>query len=177
MEDSGQYKVQNTDGQNTDAVYQLTMYGRSSVHTSSVQQEQDETHLQCSVLCGEWERGQSVLAERGETLFYTSSSDSNSSILFVLLVIEGNSTSYSCVATNPASNKTVTVRPEEFCFDNHSSGAVVNVVLVLRLVEFVLVTLAVLLLIRLYREGRVLTQHQHSTERRGRRSKGTDIEL
>ncbi|KAJ8358510.1 hypothetical protein AAFF_G00433690 [Aldrovandia affinis] len=72
----------------------------------------------CSVLCSvqngrevtlSWER-------EGETLNHTSSPDL-STLLSLSLEIEYNSAPYSCVMNNPVSNQTVTVKPEEYCFD------------------------------------------------------------
>ncbi|KAG9333259.1 hypothetical protein JZ751_012913 [Albula glossodonta] len=153
MEDSGKYEVQNNDEQNkSDTVYQLTVYNPVSTPQVSSRNKMKPT---CSVLCSV-ENGREVTLSwqrEGETLNSTSSPDLNTP-LSLPLEIEENSAPYSCVAANPVSNMTGTVRPDEFCFGGHSHDAVLYVVLVFRLVEFVLVTLAVLLLIRLYREGR-----------------------
>ncbi|KAI1887859.1 hypothetical protein AGOR_G00194840 [Albula goreensis] len=118
MEDSGQYKVQNNDGQNTDAVYQLTMYDPVSTPQVSSRNKMKPT---CSVLCSV-ENGREVTLSwqrEGETLNSTSSPDLNTP-LSLPLEIEENSAPFSCVAANPASNKTVTVKPEEFCLDSVS---------------------------------------------------------
>ncbi|KAI1887872.1 hypothetical protein AGOR_G00194970 [Albula goreensis] len=117
----------------------------------------------CSLLCSV-ENGREVTLSwqrEGETLSHTSSPDLSS--LTLLLEIKESNITYSCVAKNPISEERTVFYPSQHCREKggHSHDAVVYIVLVLRLVEFVLVTLAVLLLIRLYREGRVLTQHQH----------------
>ncbi|KAJ8346327.1 hypothetical protein AAFF_G00213390 [Aldrovandia affinis] len=130
----------------------------------------------CSVLCSvqngrevtlSWER-------EGKTLNQTSSPDL-STLLSLPLEIEYNSAPYSCVVNNPGSNQTVTIKAEEYCFGNCTRDVVGYIMFVLRLVEFVLVTLAVGLLLHMYRVGRVLTQH--STERRRRRYQETDTAL
>ncbi|KAI1887855.1 hypothetical protein AGOR_G00194800 [Albula goreensis] len=157
MEDEGEYEVQSSDRWHSPSVFQLTVYNPVSTPQVSSRNKMKPT---CSVLCSV-ENGREVTLSwqrEGETLNSTSSPDLNTP-LSLLLKIEENSAPYSCVATNPVGNKTV--RPEEVCFGGLSHDAVLYVVLVLRLVEFVLVTLAVLLLIHLYREGRVLTQQQN----------------
>ncbi|KAI1887865.1 hypothetical protein AGOR_G00194900 [Albula goreensis] len=124
VEDSGQYKVQNTDGQNTEAVYQLTVYNPVSTPQVSSRNKKKPT---CSVLCSV-ENGREVTLSwqrEGETLSHTSSPDLNTP-LSLLLEIEENSAPYSCVAANPAINKTVTVKPEEFCFDSVSKPRITS---------------------------------------------------
>ncbi|KAI1887884.1 hypothetical protein AGOR_G00195090 [Albula goreensis] len=97
MEDSGRYKVQSSDEQKKDTFYQLTVYNPVSTPQVSSRNKMKPT---CSVLCS---------VENGE------SPDLNTP-LSLPLEIEENSAPYSCVATNPDSNKTFTVKPEEFCF-------------------------------------------------------------
>ncbi|KAG7458502.1 hypothetical protein MATL_G00220860 [Megalops atlanticus] len=79
----------------------------------------------CSVLCSV-ENGREVTLSwqrEGETLSHTRIPDLNTNLSLPLEIEEYNST-YSCVAANPVSNKTVTVRPEEFCFDPVSTPQV-----------------------------------------------------
>ncbi|XP_064193857.1 SLAM family member 8-like isoform X1 [Anguilla rostrata] len=161
--DSGEYGVQHKDGKTDD--YQLVVW--DPVPRPQVS-SRNRMKPSCSVLCSV-ENGREVTLSwhrEGQTLSHTSSPNF-SSPLSVPLEIETNSAPYSCVATNPVSNKTVTVRPEEHCFGHGPHDALLYIMFVLRLVEFVLVTLAVGLLIHQYRKGRILTLP--STERRRRR--------
>ncbi|KAI1887854.1 hypothetical protein AGOR_G00194790 [Albula goreensis] len=125
MEDSGQYKVQNWDEQTAvQSLFQLTVYNPVSTPQVSSRNKMKPT---CSVLCSV-ENGREVTLSwqrEGETLYYTSSPDLNTP-LSLPLEIEENSAPYSCVAVNPAINKTVTVRPEEFCFDSVSKPRITS---------------------------------------------------
>ncbi|KAI1887856.1 hypothetical protein AGOR_G00194810 [Albula goreensis] len=118
LEDSGKYKVQNQNGGIPDTVYQLKVYNPASTPQVSSRNKMKPT---CSVLCCV-ENGREVTLSwqrEGETLNSTSSPDLNTP-LSLPLEIEENSAPYSCVAANPVSNMTVTVRPEEFCFGSVS---------------------------------------------------------
>ncbi|MBN3325955.1 SLAF8 protein, partial [Atractosteus spatula] len=108
-QDSGNYKILNNDGQETVTVnFLLKVYNRvSKPQVSTVSQVSESCLLMCSVSNGRevtlsWQR-------EGETLFYISSSDLNTP-LTLPLETEGLSHSYSCVASNPASTETVSVR-------------------------------------------------------------------
>ncbi|KAI1887861.1 hypothetical protein AGOR_G00194860 [Albula goreensis] len=123
--DSGGQNKSDSGGQNkSDTVYQLTVYNPVSTPQVSSRNKMKPT---CSVLCSV-ENGREVTLSwqrEGETLNSTSSPDLNTP-LSLPLEIEENSAPYSCVATNPASNKTVTVKPEEFCFDSVSKPRITN---------------------------------------------------
>ncbi|XP_036373257.1 signaling lymphocytic activation molecule-like [Megalops cyprinoides] len=181
-EDSGNYRVVDTD-KKSDFIYQLTVY--NSVSTPEVS-NRNKMKPTCSVLCSV-ENGREVTLSwqrEGETLYIASRPDSNTPLSLPLEIEECNST-YSCVATNPVSEERSFFSMSELCrveCNGHSDQSeekiadvhpfsvhrvVLYVMFVLRLVEFVLVTLAVGLLIHLYREGRVQTQH--SMERREKR--------
>ncbi|XP_035274276.1 titin-like [Anguilla anguilla] len=111
--DSGGYRVQHKDGKTDD--YQLVVW--DPVPRPQVS-SRNKMKPNCSVLCSV-ENGREVTLSwkrEGQTLSHTSSPNF-SSPLSLPLEIEMNSAPYSCVATNPVSNKTVTVRPEEHCFD------------------------------------------------------------
>ncbi|KAG7458440.1 hypothetical protein MATL_G00220260 [Megalops atlanticus] len=119
MEDSGEYRVQ---GNHMPTTYQLTVY--NPVSTPQVSSRKKMKHT-CSVLCSV-ENGREVTLSwqrEGEILSHTSSPDLNTP-LSLPLEIEEYSSTYSCVAANPASNKTVTVRPEKYCFDPVSTPQV-----------------------------------------------------
>ncbi|KAJ8339875.1 hypothetical protein SKAU_G00345080 [Synaphobranchus kaupii] len=112
--------------------------------------------LQCSV-----QNGREVTlswSTEGETLFHTSNPNLNTPLSLTLEIQESNFT-YSCVATNPVSEERAAYHPSQVCEEHgiRSHDAVLYIMFVLRLVEFVLVTLGVGLLIRLYK---VLTQHR-----------------
>ncbi|KAG7458486.1 hypothetical protein MATL_G00220740 [Megalops atlanticus] len=114
MEDSGEYRVQSNDGKKVETIYQLSVYNPVSTPQVSSRNKMKPT---CSVLCSV-ENGREVTLSwqrEGKTLSHTSSPDLNTP-LSLPLEIEEYSSTYSCVAANPASNKTVTVRPEEHCF-------------------------------------------------------------
>ncbi|XP_061102794.1 hepatic and glial cell adhesion molecule-like [Conger conger] len=119
--------------------------------------------LQCSVQNGR----ELTLSWRteGETLSHTR--DPNLSTLSLTLEIEASNSTYTCVATNPISEERTAFLPTQVCGQegHRSHDAVLYVMFVLRLVEFVLVTLAVVVLLHLYHK--VLTQN--STVRRGQR--------
>ncbi|KAJ8339873.1 hypothetical protein SKAU_G00345060 [Synaphobranchus kaupii] len=118
MSDSGDYLIEDYDGsQREEVTYQLTVYTRVPKPWVSSRNKMKST---CSVLCSvngtevtlSWHR-------EGETLFETSSPNL-STHLSLPLEIEEYSAPYSCVATNPVSNKTVLVKPEEHCFESVS---------------------------------------------------------
>ncbi|XP_061101429.1 HEPACAM family member 2-like isoform X2 [Conger conger] len=113
--------------------------------------------LQCSVQNGR----ELTLSWRteGETLSHTR--DPNLSTLSLTLEIEASNSTYTCVATNPVSEERTAFLPTQVCGqEGHCShDAVLYVMFVLRLVEFALVTLAVFLLLRLHRQGRILAVH------------------
>ncbi|XP_061101008.1 HEPACAM family member 2-like [Conger conger] len=119
--------------------------------------------LQCSVQNGR----ELILSWRteGETLSHTR--DPNLSTLSLTLEIEASNSTYTCVATNPVNEERTAFLPTQVCGQegHRPHDAVLYVMFVLRLVEFVLVTVAVVVLLHLYHK--VLTQN--STERRGRR--------
>ncbi|KAJ8373042.1 hypothetical protein AAFF_G00271700 [Aldrovandia affinis] len=81
----------------------------------------------CSVLCSVQNGREVTLSwqREGKTLSHTSSPDL-STLLSLSLEIENNSTPYRCVVNNPVSNQTVTVKAEEYCFDNVSKPQVSN---------------------------------------------------
>ncbi|KAI1887857.1 hypothetical protein AGOR_G00194820 [Albula goreensis] len=121
-DDSGLFKADYWDGRSSDFIYQLTVYDPVSTPQVSSRNKMKPT---CSVLCSV-ENGREVTLSwqrEGETLNSTSSPDLNSP-LSLPLEIEENSAPYSCVATNPVSNMTVTVNPEEFCLDPVSTPQV-----------------------------------------------------
>ncbi|KAG5849593.1 hypothetical protein ANANG_G00112590 [Anguilla anguilla] len=115
-EDSGEYVVQNMDKHEVlVSVYQLSVY--DPVPRPQVS-SRNKMKPNCSVLCSV-ENGREVTLSwhrEGQTLSHTSSPNF-SSPLSLPLEIEENSAPYGCMAANPASNETVTVRPEEHCFD------------------------------------------------------------
>ncbi|KAJ8271229.1 hypothetical protein COCON_G00100880 [Conger conger] len=80
----------------------------------------------CSVLCSV-ENGRELTLSwhrEGQILSYTSSPNL-STPLSLPLEIEENSAPYSCVTANPVSNETVTVRPEDHCFDRDTRSLLV----------------------------------------------------
>ncbi|KAG7458470.1 hypothetical protein MATL_G00220670 [Megalops atlanticus] len=104
MEDSGNYRVVDTD-RKSDSIYQLTVY--NPVSTPQVS-SRNKMKPSCSVLCSV-ENGREVTLSwqrEGETLYITSRPDVNTPLSLPLEIEECSST-YSCVAANPASNKTV----------------------------------------------------------------------
>ncbi|KAJ8271224.1 hypothetical protein COCON_G00100830 [Conger conger] len=113
--------------------------------------------LQCSVQNGR----ELTLSWRteGETLSHTR--DPNLSTLSLTLEIEASNSTYTCVATNPVSEEGTAFLPTQVCGQegHRPHDAVLYVMFVLRLVEFVLVTLAVVVLLHLYHK--VLTQNSY----------------
>ncbi|MBN3311764.1 SLAF5 protein, partial [Atractosteus spatula] len=108
-QDSGNYKVQSNDGQKTVTVnFLLKVYNRvSRPQVSTVSQGSESCSLLCSVSNGRevtlsWQR-------EGEILSHTSNPDLNTP-LTLPLETDGLSHSYSCVASNPASNESVSVQ-------------------------------------------------------------------
>ncbi|XP_069047768.1 neural cell adhesion molecule 1-like [Lepisosteus oculatus] len=104
----------------------------SKPQVSRVSQGSESCSLLCSVSNGRevtlsWQR-------EGKTLNHTSNPDLNTP-LTLPLETEGLSHSYSCVASNPVSNETLPVRPEDHCFGTGSSGSVI-----LAVVHFVTVS-------------------------------------
>ncbi|KAJ8373405.1 hypothetical protein AAFF_G00265320 [Aldrovandia affinis] len=203
MEDSGEYRVQNNNS-SIESIYQLTVYNPVSRPRVSSRNKMNPTcSVLCSVQNGRevtlsWQR-------EGETLNHTSSPDLSTLLSLSLEIeytsapysciaknpartknqtvkpeeycfAESNITYY-CVAKSPGSEERTVFHPSALCMEegNRTRDVVGYIMFVLRLVEFVLVTLAVGLLLHMYRVGRVLTQH--STERRRRRYQETDTAL
>ncbi|XP_064193856.1 T-lymphocyte surface antigen Ly-9-like isoform X2 [Anguilla rostrata] len=121
--DSGGYRVQHKDGKTDD--YQLVVW--DPVPRPQVS-SRNKMKPNCSVLCSVKNGREVTLSwhREGQTLSHTSSPNF-SSPLSLPLEMEENSTPYSCVATNPVSNKTVTVRPEEHCFESVSKPHITSV--------------------------------------------------
>ncbi|XP_069047769.1 hepatic and glial cell adhesion molecule-like [Lepisosteus oculatus] len=115
--DSGVYTVQSL-GTQKNSTFNLTVFNRvSRPQVSRVSQVSDRCSLLCSVSNGRevtlsWQR-------EGETLTNTSNPDLNTP-LTLPLETEGLSHSYSCVASNPVSTETLTVRPEVHGFERVS---------------------------------------------------------
>ncbi|MBN3319355.1 SLAF9 protein, partial [Atractosteus spatula] len=113
--DSGVYTVQNLGGQKNSTTFNLTVYNKvSKPQVNRGIRVSENCSLLCSVSNGRkvtlsWQR-------EGETLNHTSNPDLNTT-LTLPLETEGLSHSYSCVASNPVSNETLPVRPEDHCFD------------------------------------------------------------
>ncbi|KAJ8373401.1 hypothetical protein AAFF_G00265280 [Aldrovandia affinis] len=117
----------------------------------------------CSLLCSV-QNGREVTLSwqiEGETLSHTSSPDLRTPLSLPLDIAESNITYY-CVAKNPGSEERTVFHPSALCMEegNRTRDVVGYIMFVLRLVEFVLVTLAVGLLLHMYRVGRVLPQHR-----------------
>ncbi|KAI1887930.1 hypothetical protein AGOR_G00195560 [Albula goreensis] len=111
VEDSGAYRVQDTDGQSKE--YQLTVYNPVSTPQVCSRNKMKPT---CSVLCSV-ENGREVTLSwqrEGETLNSTSSPDLNTP-LSLPLEIEENSAPYSCVAVNPVSEERTNLNTSEIC--------------------------------------------------------------
>ncbi|XP_069047450.1 T-lymphocyte surface antigen Ly-9-like [Lepisosteus oculatus] len=121
--DSGVYTVQSLDTQKN-STFNLTVFNRvSKPQVSRVSQGSESCSLLCSVSNGRevtlsWQR-------EGKTLNHTSNPDLNTPLTLPLET--GLSHSYSCVASNPVSNETVPVTPEEHCFDRVSKPQVSRV--------------------------------------------------
>ncbi|XP_069046915.1 SLAM family member 5-like isoform X2 [Lepisosteus oculatus] len=108
-QDSGNYNIQNNDGQKTITVnFHLEVYNRvSKPQVSTVSQVSESCSLLCSVSNGRevtlsWQRDRTILD-------HTSNPDLNTP-LTLPLETEGLSHSYSCVASNPVSNETVSLQ-------------------------------------------------------------------
>ncbi|XP_066574682.1 titin isoform X2 [Amia ocellicauda] len=126
-QDSGEYGVQNTEGNVSDTtVFQLTVYNRVSKPQVF---RRTQVSLLCSFLCSVSNGREVTLSwyREGEEkpLNHSSSPDLNTALILPLET-EGLSHSYSCVATNPVSTERVTVNTEEHCFNNVSRPQVSN---------------------------------------------------
>ncbi|XP_036373250.1 SLAM family member 5-like isoform X1 [Megalops cyprinoides] len=112
MEDSGEYIVQ-SDGEKVETIYQLTVYNPVSTPQVSSRNKMKPT---CSVLCSV-ENGREVTLSwqrEGKTVNQTSSPDLNTN-LSLPLEIEEYSSTYSCVAANPVSEKRSFCSISELC--------------------------------------------------------------
>uniref|UniRef100_A0A8C9VJD1 SLAM family member 5-like n=1 Tax=Scleropages formosus TaxID=113540 RepID=A0A8C9VJD1_SCLFO len=117
LQDEGQYKVDNSDGQKILTTFQLTVYKRVSKPTVDTQN--------CSVLCSvendrdvtlSWTRGKEILNQtrEKEILIQTSSPHLNTT-LSLRLDIERHPETYYCEAKNPVSSERLRVDSEEHC--------------------------------------------------------------
>ncbi|XP_066574676.1 Fc receptor-like protein 2 isoform X2 [Amia ocellicauda] len=128
-QDSGEYRVQNTEGNVSDTtVFQLTVY--NNVSKPQVSSETQVSAGSCPFLCSVANGREVTLSwyREGEEkpLNHSSSPDLNTN-LTLPLETEGLSHSYSCVATNPVSTERVTVNTEEHCLGPVSSPQVSSV--------------------------------------------------
>ncbi|XP_069047486.1 SLAM family member 5-like isoform X2 [Lepisosteus oculatus] len=124
-QDSGNYNIQNNDGQETvKEIFFLKVYSKvSKPQVSTVSQVSESCSLLCSVSNGRevtlsWQRD-------GTILDHTSNPDLNTP-LTLPLETEGLSHSYSCVASNPVSNETVSIQN---CKETVSTEPTVPIVL------------------------------------------------
>nr|XP_023668916.1 SLAM family member 5-like isoform X2 [Paramormyrops kingsleyae] len=123
IQDSGQYKVDNSDGVKKVTAYQLTVYNPvTRLHITSLQvpasspsSVRPSANVSCWVLCSVENRRDVILSwYRGnETLNQTSSPDLNTS-LSLPLEIEHRYTYY-CEAKNPVSSQNLTLNISEYC--------------------------------------------------------------
>ncbi|XP_072563190.1 SLAM family member 5-like [Paramormyrops kingsleyae] len=121
IQDSGQYKVDDSDGVKKVTAYQLTVYNPvnrphiTSLQASSPLSVRPSANVSCWVLCSVENRRDVILSwYRGnETLNQTSSPDFSTS-LSLPLEIEHRYTYY-CEAKNPVSSQNLTLNISEYC--------------------------------------------------------------
>ncbi|XP_029115102.1 SLAM family member 5-like [Scleropages formosus] len=108
LQDEGQYKVDNSDGQKILTTFQLTVYKRVSKPTVDTQN--------CSVLCSvENDRDVTLSWTREKEILNKTSSPHLKTTLSLRLDIEKHPETYYCEAKNPVSSERLRVDSEEHC--------------------------------------------------------------
>ncbi|XP_069047458.1 SLAM family member 6-like isoform X2 [Lepisosteus oculatus] len=141
-EDRGVYKVENFDGGVQDMVtFTLEVYDPVSLPQVRVTSHGGTCFLECSVKNGR--EVTLLLKSRGRTLSHTVDPDLNAPLILHRVTKE-LSESYSCVASNPASNESVTVHPDQYC------GGLNTATIILCVMSVSLVLNAVMIIVLMY---------------------------
>uniref|UniRef100_A0A8C9VKT4 Ig-like domain-containing protein n=1 Tax=Scleropages formosus TaxID=113540 RepID=A0A8C9VKT4_SCLFO len=117
LQDEGQYKVDNSDGQKILTTFQLTVYSRFSFSLQYLLLSKPTVDTQnCSVLCSvENDRDVTLSWTREKEILNKTSSPHLKTTLSLRLDIEKHPETYYCEAKNPVSSERLRVDSEEHC--------------------------------------------------------------